>query len=212
MQGLWGEYAMFLAGLLAVINPLGAVPVFVGLTGSQSDQERAHTSAMAAVTVMVVLGMALLFGELFLQLFGISVASFRVGGGLLVLLIAISMMQARMSPAKQTQEEVREATDKATIAVVPVGVPLLAGPGAISTIILFAHRDTGVTHYLIIGLEIALVAAVVWAAFRYGPLILDRLGRTGINVVTRIMGLIMAAIGVEFIANGLRELLPGLAG
>lgn len=208
----WGEYAKFLAGLLAIVNPVGAVPIFVGLTGNQSRAERHRSSDYAAATVAVVLGLALLFGEALLRLFGISIASFRVAGGLLVLLIAISMLQARMSPAKQTQEEVREAAEKATVAVVPLGVPLLAGPGAMSTVILYAHRDGSALHYLLIAVEIVLVAAVVRAAFRLGPLILEHMGRTGINVLTRIMGLIMAAIGVEFIANGLRELLPGLSG
>ncbi len=205
------EYAKFFAGLLAIVNPMGAVPIFVGLTGDQSEPERRRSSRVAALTVAVVLLLALVTGETVLRLFGISIASFRVGGGILVLLIALSMMQARVSPAQQTRQEVREAAEKESVAVVPIGIPLMAGPGAISTIVLYAQRGTSVVHYLVVAAEILLVAAIVWAVFWWGPRIVERLGRTGINVATRIMGLIMAAIGVEFIASGLRQLLPGLA-
>jgi multiple antibiotic resistance protein len=139
-------------------------------------------------------------------------ASFRVAGGILIFLIAISMMHAKMSATKQTDEETQDAADKDSIAVVPIGLPLLAGPGAISTIILFAHRDTSLTHYVVGGMEIMLLAISIWLSFRLAPTIGKLLGKTGINIITRIMGLIIAAIGVEFITNGLKQLLPGLSG
>ncbi len=208
----WTEYVKFFTGMLAIVNPIGAIPMFLSLTTSQSTVERNRTGLLAALTVLLVLGVALLMGETILHFFGITIASFRVAGGILILLIAISMMHAKLSAAKQTEEETQDAAEKDSIAVVPLGLPLLAGPGAISTIILFAHRDSSLTHYAIGGAEIALLAASIWLSFRLAPTIGRLLGKTGINIITRIMGLIIAALGVEFITNGLKQLLPGLAG
>ncbi|MBI5042051.1 MAG: NAAT family transporter, partial [Gammaproteobacteria bacterium] len=157
-----------------------------------------------------VLVVALLMGESLLNFFGISLDSFRVAGGILILLMAISMLHGGISPAKQTSEEAQDAEEKDNIAVVPLGMPLLAGPGAISTIIIYSHRGHGLLHLALL-LSIALsLALLTWVALRAAPAIAERLGRTGLNIVTRIMGLILAAIGVEFMAGGLKQLLPGL--
>jgi multiple antibiotic resistance protein len=207
----WVEYAKFFAGLLSIVNPIGSIPIFINLTTNQSPAERHRTGLMAALSVVMVLGVVLVTGETLLHFFGITVSSFRVGGGILILLMSISMMNARMSPVKQTEEEAQDAAEKHSVAVVPLGIPLLAGPGAISTVIVYAHSDSSLTHHLLLGAEILGVAGAVWVSFRLAPFIASKLGRTGINVVTRIMGLIMAAIGIEFIANGLKELLPGLS-
>lgn len=208
----WTEYVKFFTGLLAIVNPIGAIPIFLSLTSSQGAKERNRISIVAATTVVLVLGVSLFMGETILNFFGITIASFRVAGGILILLIAVSMMHAKLSAAKQTEEETQDAAEKESIAVVPMGLPLLAGPGAISTIILFAHRDSSLMHYLIGVADILLLAISVWLSFRLAPTIGRILGKTGINIVTRIMGLIIAALGVEFITNGLKQLLPGLAG
>ena len=206
----WSEYAKFFIGLLAIVNPLGIAPVFVGLTRGLTDAERNVVGLRASITVGVVLVVALLMGDTLLGFFGISLDSFRVAGGILILLMAISMLHGGLGPARQTREEAEDAEEKENIAVVPLGMPLLAGPGAISTIIIYTHRGEGFAHYLLL-LTIALSLAVLtWLALRAAPAIADRLGRTGLNIVTRIMGLILAAIGVEFIANGLRQLFPAL--
>ncbi len=207
----WAEYAKFFAGLLAIVNPIGAIPVFVSLTTNQTTAERYRTALLAAVSVGAVLLAALFTGEAILGFFGISIASFQVGGGILILLIAVSMMHARVSPAKQTAEEAQDAADKESVAVVPLAIPLLAGPGAVSTIIMYAHRVPTRSHYALLSIEILLIALLVWVVFRLAPRLADMMGRIGINVLTRIMGLILAAIAVEFMAGGLRQLLPGLA-
>lgn len=208
----WSEYLKFFIGLVAILNPIGVIPVFINLTGNQTSKERAETAFVAGVSVGAVLLISLVAGEFILNLFGISIASFRVGGGILILLMAISMMQATMSPARQTPEEARDAVLKESVAVVPLAIPLLAGPGAISTMILYANRSASFWHDVILGIGVVVVAALVWLMFRLAEPLAARLGRTGINVVTRIMGLIMAAIGVEFMANGLKQLFPALAG
>lgn len=205
------EYLKFFVSLLAIVNPIGSVPIFVGLTQQQSDGQRNHTAMVTSVSVAVVLTVALLTGERILSFFGISFPSFRVGGGILVLLIAVSMLHARVSPARQTEEEAQDAAEKEAVAVVPLGIPLLAGPGAISTIILYAQRGSDLQHYFFIEVGIVAVAITVWLLFRAAPRIANRLGRTGINVVTRIMGLILAAIAVEIMASGLKGLFPALS-
>lgn len=205
----WNDYAKFFIGLVAIVNPIGIVPVFVGLTQNLAAAERNVVGLRAALTVGAVLVVALFMGEALLRFFGISLDSFRVAGGILIVLMAMSMLHGGMSPAKQTSEEAQDAEDKEKIAVVPIGMPLLAGPGAISTIIIYSHRGQGPTHYLLLLSIALLVALLAWLALRAAPAIADRLGRTGLNIFTRIMGLILAAIGVEIMANGLKQLFPG---
>ena len=208
----WSEYAKFFAALLAIVNPLGAVPVFINVTDSLPRQARRETALWASIATGIILWVALVTGEAVLRFFGISIGSFRVGGGILILLMAISMLHARMSSIKHTEEEMQDVEARETMAVVPLGTPLLAGPGAISTVILYAQRGEGFIHYALLAAEIALLALATWLIFRAAPPIVARLGKTGINVVTRIMGLIMAAVGVEFIASGMKQLFPMLAG
>lgn len=210
----WAEYLKFFIGLIAILNPIGVIPVFINLTQQQTSEERALTARTAAMSVGIVLLIGLLAGEYILNVFGISIASFRVGGGILILLMAISMMNATMSPARQTPEEARDAVLKDQVAVVPLAIPLVAGPGAISTVIVYANRasQNELLHLFVLAIGVIVVAVVVWLIFRLAQPLSERLGRTGINVITRIMGLIMAAIGVEFMASGLKGLFPVLAG
>lgn len=208
----WIDYAKILISLFVVLDPIGTVPLFMAVTDGRSKASRHRIARNAAITVIVVLILAAIVGDLMLMLFGIRIATFRVGGGILVLLMAISMMHARTSGAVQTEEEAREAEEKDDVAVVPLGIPLLAGPGAISTVIIVSHRGTGAGHMAVLCGLIVIVAAATWLALRLAVVIQPRLGRTGINIVTRLMGLVLAAIAVEFIVNGLLELFPGLGG
>lgn len=205
------EYLKVFVGLLAIINPLGVAPVFISMTEYHQRVERQRIAKVAAMTMTLILLGSLVAGELVLAFFGITMASFRVGGGVLVMLIAISMLYARESQARQTVDEAVESAVRESIAVVPLSIPLLAGPGAISTVIVYAHRGDSFSHYLASVLAIFSVGVIVLMALFAAPYISERLGRTGINIVTRIMGLILAAIAVEFIAGGLRELFPVLA-
>ncbi len=205
------EYTKILIGLLAIVNPIGAVPVFVSLTMGVPAQERKRIANIVVVTVSSVLLIALILGEVILGFFGISINSFRVAGGILLLLIAISMLHARISPAVSTKEETHEGESKESVAVVPLSMPLLAGPGAISTVILYAHKETSVWHYMIIGADIIIVGVILWMVLSLIPWITRHISQTGLNIFTRIMGLLLAAIAIEFMANGLKGLFPVLA-
>ncbi len=123
------DYLKFLLALFAILNPPGAVPVLLSLTSSQDTQARRAIARTTSVSVLIVLLIALFFGETLLLFFGISIHSFRVGGGILILLMALSMMHARATDARQTQEESLEAVNRQSIAVVPLAMPILAGPG-----------------------------------------------------------------------------------
>ncbi len=203
-------YTKFAIALLAVVNPLGAVPIFVALTSGSSAAERKKIAKMVVASVLIILLIALLLGDWLLQFFGITIYSFGVGGGILILLMAIAMLQARVSPISQTEEEAREGEARDSVAVVPLAMPLLAGPGAISTVILYAHKNPGAGHYLLMSLGILLVGVLLWGVLQLVPWISRHISQTGINIFTRIMGLILAAIAIEFIASGLKGLFPGL--
>ncbi len=127
------SYVKIFVAILVIVNPLGIIPVFVAMSASHTDQQNKTNARIAAQTVAVVLLVSALLGERVLDVFGISMASFKVGGALLIMLNAVAMMQATPARDKQTPEEAEEASAKASIAVVPLGIPLLAGPGAMST-------------------------------------------------------------------------------
>ncbi len=209
--GTTQDYMKFFAALMAIVNPIGAIPIFINLTQDNTPILRRQNANRAAWAAGIILLTTLFTGEMLLVFFGISIASFRVGGGILILLMAISMLHAQMSSAKHTQEEADDSAERDNIAVVPLATPLLAGPGAISTVILYGQRHGSPLHFAFLTLIILILTLSLLLSFRAAPLIAKSLGKTGINVVTRIMGLIMAAVGVEFIANGLKQLFPILA-
>jgi len=208
----WTGYIKIFTTLLAIVNPLGVIPIFISLTSGMAAQERKRIARTTSTAVGVVLIVATLCGKPLLSFFGVSIASFKVGGGILLLIMAIAMMQARHTPSKQTPEEAEEAGEKESIAVVPIAMPLLAGPGAISTVIIYADVSFQPFHIGLIIFSILVVALLTWIALNIATPLRTMLSKTGINIATRLMGLLLAAIAIEFIAGGLVQLLPGLAG
>ncbi|MEJ2452885.1 MAG: MarC family protein [Candidatus Thiodiazotropha sp.] len=207
----WHGELHSLIGLIVIVNPLLAISAFTAMTTGDDPTQRRATAHRTALTVAAVLSLAALGGETLLRFFGIDIPSFRVGGGILILLMAIAMLHAKMSGARHTDEEANEAQDKAQVGVVPLGIPLLAGPGAISTVIIYAHgRSSWLGSGALLG-EIWLVAGLVWLSLALGEQLARVLGKTGINVASRIMGLLLSAIAIQFITQGLQQLLPGLA-
>lgn len=197
--------------LLALINPLGVLPMFISLTHGHSVAEKQHTIRVVSLTVISVVSVCALFGEQIITFFSISIASLQVAGGLLILLMSLSMLNAQMSDSRTTEEEQNEAENKRTLGVVPLGIPLLTGPGAISTVIVYADKAQSVLDYfIIIGCGVVL-AALVWVTLQLAEPINRMMGRSGINIATRIMGLLLAAVSVEFIVDGLKVMLPSLA-
>jgi multiple antibiotic resistance protein len=205
----WRTYTHIAIALFVIADPIGAIPIFLNLTHDQARQEKDRTAMITAGTVAAVLVLAGLLGGALLQIFGIRIASFRVGGGILILLMAIAMLYAR--PGRTTPEEAAEASGQHDLAIVPLAVPLIAGPGAISSVILYAQQATAWLDTVILVFTILLIATSVWIALRLAEPISLILGRTGINIITRLLGLLLTAIAVEFITTGLTQLMPGLA-
>jgi len=204
------EYTKIFITLLAIVNPIGAIPIVMALTANGSEEDFKRTTKTTVISVLVILITALLTGEFLLAFFGISINSFRVGGGILLLLMAISMLHARQSSISFSKEEADDGS-RQSVAVVPISMPLLAGPGAISTVILYTNKSHTPLHYLFMGVDIILITLILWLAFLSIPWISRHTSQTSINIFSRVMGLILAAIAVEFIANGLKGLFPVLA-
>jgi multiple antibiotic resistance protein len=210
-QFMLSEQFKFLIGIFAILNPLGAIPIYLSLMAGRGSEEMRRTALKTAVAVAAILIFAIWVGDIFLLFFGIGIPSFRIGGGLLLLIIAISMFGARISLVQHNRAEQVEAERKEDIAVVPLAIPLLAGPGAISLAIVDAHQAAGWPEKLVFSAGIIVIAIIVWAVLWLAEPIGKRLGTGGLNIVTRIMGLILAAMAVQFIADGLLVLFPGLS-
>jgi len=205
------EQVKFLVGLFAILNPLGAIPIFLSMAGDRRPQEMHRTALKTAIAVTVILVFSVWAGDGVLGFFGIGIPAFRIAGGLLVLLIAISMFHAKVSPARHTDAEEIEAESKLDIAVVPLAIPLLAGPGAISLVIVDVHQAASLLDKILFSVSITSIGLLVWLVLRLAEPIGERLGTAGLNIATRVMGLILAAMAVQFMVDGLIVLLPGLA-
>lgn len=205
-----GDYLRFVVTLTAVVDPFLAVPFFLAFAASRGDADRRRLARVVAATVFVVLGVAAFVGEALLELIGASLSAFRVGGGLVLLLMALAMLNAQAGGVRQSKAEAAELEEGELQGVVPLAIPLLAGPGAISTAIIAAEGGR-IVHQVVIVLCIAVVCGVVWLALRAAPRLATRMGTTGMNVATRILGLLLAAMAVQTMAVGLKALFPGLA-
>ncbi|MDO9205188.1 MarC family protein [Methylotenera sp.] len=207
----WPALLKVTIALFAIVNPIGSIPIFISATDGWSRQERAKTAKTVAITVFIVLAVSAFLGDKILDFFGISIPSFQVGGGILLMLIAISMMHGKQSGTRQTPEEAQTMAERNVIAIVPLSIPLLAGPGAISSMIIAAQQTSSFTGHLSLIAPIFIIAIIIWLVLRLAVGISLKLGTIGINIVTRLMGLILAAMAVEFVAHGLIGLFPKLA-
>jgi len=206
----WQEYLRFVVTLTAVLDPFLAVPIFLAVSSASDRPARLRLARVVTLTVFAVLVGAAVFGELLLTLIGASVPAFRVGGGLVLLLMALAMLSAQPGAMRQSRAEAEELQAGELTGVVPLAVPLLAGPGAISTAILAAEAG-GIGHVLALIGCIAMVCGFLWWILRIADAVAPRMGTTGLNIATRLLGLLLAAIAIQTMAEGLRELLPGLA-
>ncbi len=206
------EFIALTVSLFSIVNPFAALPVYVSMTGDLPAPVRRRLPRITALSAFLILSVAYLAGEGMLGFFNIRIASLRIAGGMLIFGMAWSMLHAKMSGTKYRPEEGEEAPERHNIAVVPLAMPLLAGPGSISVMILAATRTESVLDHVGSVLAAFSVALTIWVILRAAGPISRFLGQTGMNVATRFMGLILAAVAVEFVAAGLSELFPGWAG
>ena len=196
--------------LLVLVNPIGAIPIFIGLTPDASAQERKRIAKTASIAVAVIILTFVALGDSLIRLLGISMGSFQVGGGILVMMISLSMMNAAPTATKTTRQETEEAGGRANIAVVPLALPLLTGPGTISTVIIYSGHAHGWWAYLSLVICALLIALACYVAMIAATPVSRMLGQTGINIVNQVMGMLLAALSVENIADGAEKLFPAL--
>jgi len=204
------EYLRYIVTLTAVLDPFLAIPIFISVTAARDEAARRRLANAITITVFLVLAVSALGGEAILRLLGASLPAFRVGGGLVLLLMALAMLNAKVGEMRQTRAEAAELEAGEVSGVVPLAVPLLAGPGAISTTIIAAQAG-GLAHALALIVCIGLMCVLLWALLRAAHAVGRRLSTTALNVATRLLGLILAAIAIETMADGLKRLFPGLA-
>jgi multiple antibiotic resistance protein len=202
-----------LIALLAIVNPIGVVPFFIAFTQHFTRAQRLRTIKISSFSAFIVIAVSAIAGLKIIEFFGISIASFQVGGGTLLLISSLQMLNAQPAEAKPADldEGSQKADAGASIAIVPLTIPLLTGPATISTMVIYAEKTRHVWELAALVGYGVVIGLATYITFRASGRIAKVLGRTGINVMTRLMGLILAAMAVELLADGLTKLFPVLA-
>ena len=193
-----------LTSVLFIVDPIAVIPTYLVITRRETPAQRAKTArraCIAAATILIVFAMG---GTYIFQLFGITLPAFRIAGGLILWLVAMDMLHAERRTQESTPEIV-EGQEKEDVALTPLAMPMLAGPGAISTIMVLAGQAHEMDKKIIVYASIIITAVISWITLRVGERVVQRLGQTGIRVMTRIMGLLLAAIAVQFAITGARD-------
>jgi multiple antibiotic resistance protein len=201
-----------LVSVFAIVNPVGTIPTFVALTADYTPRERLHVITKAVLVgcgVLILFGLA---GERIFQVFSITIPAFRIAGGILIFKVAFDMLQGERPKSDSNDQEITDALERESIGITPLGVPLLTGPGAITTVMIFIANNPAPVDRTLIYAAVALTFAVSFALLFMGARLFKFMGRSGLMVFTRIMGLILAAVAVQFVVNGVTGALPGLAG
>lgn len=188
--------------LLAIVNPLSAIPMFAAMTASYTPEHRRATLRRAVVTALLLLVAFTLVGTGILRFFGITTEAFQIAGGIIFFGIGWDMLQARRSRVKTTEEEEEEGAHKEDVGIIPLGIPTLAGPGAITTVIALNGQSDNVMQSAMVYVGIVLTLLISWMTLAAAPALTRRMGQTGMNIFTRLMGLIVTVVGAQFVING----------
>lgn len=199
-------FVQTLIGLFAVVDPFGASVLFVMMTNSNSDEERRGMALRAAIVTFLVLTAFLFLGQSILRFFSVSLPAFQIAGGLVLGLMSMDSLKAFHTGVRTTNNEKNEGITKPDVSVTPVAVPLLAGPGAISLLVLYAVQHPSTVDRGILLLVVATVSVLSWLILRGATRMFNLVGQTGINVVSRLVGLLVLAIAVQFVVEGLAQI------
>lgn len=195
-----------LATAFTIIDPIGMVPLSLSVTASARPEVRRRTIDRAVLVAAAIIFFMALVGRYVLVYLGITLAAFSIAGGILLLLISIDMLFARPSGVRKTPEEERDAAEQESVAVFPLAIPMIAGPGTIATVLLLVSLSDGDRVRLaIVYAAYALALLATWLAMRGAELVLRAVGRTGIHVLTRVLGIVLSALAVQFMLNGLGQ-------
>lgn len=205
MSGGLAFFTVCFPSIFSIVDPIGIVPVYLALVGSEPLHEQRRTAARATLTATIVLTLFAATGTAIFHFFGITIPALKVAGGILMFSMALEMMRAKASPVRNTPEETSDAQSKDDVAIIPIGIPLLSGPGAIATIIMWSSRAHGASEMAALFISIVLVTGITLITLLFAGRVVRLFGKTGINVVSRIMGLILAATAAQFVLDGWRE-------
>jgi multiple antibiotic resistance protein len=202
------EYLQFalitFTSVLFIVDPIAVIPTYLVITSGETPKERAGTAGRACLAAAVLLAVFAAAGRYIFEMFGITLPAFRIAGGFILWLVAMDMLRGQRT-TQETPAEIVEGQEKDDVALTPLAVPMLAGPGAISTVMVLAGQARGASQSVVVYGSIALTAVASWLSLRLGDRLMARLGRTGIRIVTRIMGLLLAAVAVQFVITGVRD-------
>jgi multiple antibiotic resistance protein len=196
--------------LFSIVDPFAAVPIFLALAGGESQASQSRTALRASVTCFVVLTAFALAGRLIFSFYGFTIGAFKIAGGILLFSVALDMVHAQPSDKRTTNEERAEAEAREDVGLMPLGLPLLSGPGAIATVMVLGGKAKDLGQKVGIHVAVFAVSFLTFLILRSSVWVSKLLGRTGINIVVRIMGLILAAVAMQFIVDGALETMPGL--
>jgi multiple antibiotic resistance protein len=209
MSGALADLLQFsfvaLTSVFFLIDPIAAIPTFLAMTADQDGVERRHMAKRAAWTCVVVLTGFAAAGKLIFRLFGITLPAFKIAGGVILLLIGLDMLRARRSQTKETPGEAEEGAGKEDVGIIPLGIPMLAGPGAISTVMVLVSGIPDWWYAIPVFLAIIIASLVSYWILAGANSVRQHLGETGIRILTRLMGLMLTAIAVQFMLNGLAD-------
>lgn len=206
---MFGIIIKMTISLFAVMNPLGNIPIFISLTNDYTTEERKAAARKATFISLIILTVFLLVGKLIFSTFGITIHAFRVAGGILIFGIAYGLLHSKPTGAQHPQgKEKTEAMQKDDISVTPLALPIIAGPGTIATVM--SRSANTASEMISVFISYTIILAVIFVLFYYAPMIMNKLGRNGLNVISRLMGLILAVMAVQMIAEGIKGLFPTL--
>jgi multiple antibiotic resistance protein len=195
-----------LSSIFFIVDPLAAIPSFLVMTAEDSEDKRRRMARQAAWTCFLVLSLFSLAGSLIFKLFGITLPAFKIAGGFVLLLVAVEMLQARRSGTQEVTEERMEGTEKEEVGVTPLGIPMLAGPGAISTVMVLMGQSRDWWQIIPVFVAIGITALASYYVLAGANRVRRLLGETGIRILMRLMGLVLTAIAVQFVLNGFADL------
>jgi multiple antibiotic resistance protein len=196
--------------ILFVVDPIAVVPLFLSMTALDAPQARKRIATRASIASFAILCAFGAAGGAIFQLLHISIGAFRIAGGLLLFLLAVDMLRAQRSRQRTSPEEEAEGIEKSDISIFPLAIPMLAGPGATSAVMVLVSRATELWQYLVLVGALVVTAFVTYLTFRGAASLARVLGQTGLGVVQRVMGLILAATAVQFVVDGISSLLPAM--
>jgi len=191
--------------VFVLVDPIAAVPTFLAMTVDRNRAARRRMAARASWTCLAVLVVFSLTGTWIFQFFGITLAAFRIAGGLILGLIGMDMLRGKRSATKETPDETEEGAEKEDVGIIPLGVPMLAGPGSISSVMVLMAQNQDWPHVLVILVVIGVTAAISFVVLAAADRVSSYLHETGIRILTRMMGLLLTAIAVQFVLNGLKD-------